>query len=169
MEYTLNATGEVKTVKEIKKLYPHIALPKIWNASILELLDISEVTPEPVPEPTTDEKIVSKRADLLGQLYWKFKEVAARPSLKTSLGFTIQAGYEDLADLNIGLERRLTFVRDIDNINQPVTAEQFALVIYELKSNGLRIKQNKWTIEEAIKEPNATLKILEEIDINSGW
>lgn len=98
-----------------------------------------------------------------------FREKAVRPTVVTSLGFTMQGGYEDLQSLEVGALLGSSELRDIDNVMHIVTPEEFAQVIIEVRISGGVIKRNKWTLEATIKNPTTTLEELQALDVTSGW
>jgi hypothetical protein len=57
-QYRIRSTGEVKTQGEIRRMHPNVSLPKVWNESVEEALEIDVVLATPEPEPSADYKIV---------------------------------------------------------------------------------------------------------------
>ncbi len=108
------------------------------------------------------------KADKLAELKAIFSEKSHRPVIRTSLGFEVQAGYQDLANFNVGLELGSTAIRAHDNKRYNVTDEEFSQVLFEIKANGARMMNVKWAFEDAINLAESEPK-LNEINLNEGW
>lgn len=108
------------------------------------------------------------KSQKMDELKVLFNEKSERPIITTSLGFDIQAGYQDLANFNVGLELGSTSIRAHDNKNYEVTDEEFSQVVFEIKANGAAMLNNKWRLEDLIKGAE-TEEDLNSIDITEGW
>ncbi len=108
------------------------------------------------------------KADKLAELKAIFSEKSQRPVIQTSLGFEVQAGYQDLANFNVGLELGSTAIRAHDNKSYTVTDEEFSQVLFEIKANGARMMNVKWAFEDAIKLAESEPE-LNEINLNNRW
>lgn len=88
----------------------------------------------------------------LGALSEMLREVSLRPAVDTGLGFSVDAGYQDLQSFTVGLELGVTSVRSTDNQSYVVTLEQLEQIVNTIKNNGLHLLQTKWALEDAIKQ-----------------
>lgn len=145
--------------------------PNVYNKEMTEE-QIEEVAsfvnnyvpPSPViPEPNDDEL----RERKLMSLSSYFSKVSARPIIDTGYGFSVQAGYSDLLDFQVGLELGLFTIRAADNSDYTVTKEQFEDVIRQIKQNGVRLKTTKWALQDEIK--NASVEELEQINFEERF
>jgi len=57
-EYRMRSSGELKTETELRELNPNMSLPKIWNSSVYDALDVDPVLEAPAPEPSAAYKTV---------------------------------------------------------------------------------------------------------------
>lgn len=102
-----------------------------------------------------------------GKLSEYFSEISKRPIIDTGYGFSVQAGYSDLLDFQVGLKRGLLTIRAADNSNHTVTQEQFEDIIDQIENNGIRLKSIKWALQDEIK--NASIEELEEINFEEQF
>ena len=58
MEYRVRSSGELKSQGEIRKLFPNMSLPKVWNDNVHDALGIDPVFETPKPDTTGDYKVV---------------------------------------------------------------------------------------------------------------
>lgn len=132
---------------------------KLVNGNRVEMTqeEIDAITP-------SDESI---RCDKLNDLSSHFSKIAQRPVIDTGYGFSVQAGYSDLLEFQVGLDLGLLTIRAADNSNHAVTQEQFADVISQIKQNGVRLKSIKWAIQDEIE--NASIGELEAINFEERF
>ena len=76
-EYRVVTTGEIKSPREIVKMNPNVALPKVWTADICTSLGIEPVLISPKPDITDIQSVVCKGAvkDGLGNWVQKWSIV----------------------------------------------------------------------------------------------
>jgi hypothetical protein len=60
MEYRIQATGEVKTQGEVRRMHSNTSLPKVWDEDTCEFLGIDPVLAAPKPEPSAAYKQVGR-------------------------------------------------------------------------------------------------------------
>lgn len=104
----------------------------------------------------------------LSELKTYFAEISARPVINTGYGFSVQAGYSDLTDFEVGLDLGLLTIRSADNSNHTVTSEQFADIINQIKQNGVRLKSTKWAVEGEINEAQS-VESLDDINFDERF
>lgn len=145
--------------------------PNVYNKEMTEE-QIEEVAsfvnnyvpPSPViPEPTADEL----RERKLMSLSSYFSKISARPIIDTGYGFSVQAGFSDLASFQVGLDLGLYRIRAADNKDYEVSKEQFEDVLLQIKQNGARLMNIKWALQDEIK--NASIEELDQIDFEERF
>lgn len=50
--YRLKSTGEIKSQGEIRKMFPNVSLPAVWDAAVLNRLNIDPILESPAPQVT---------------------------------------------------------------------------------------------------------------------
>lgn len=58
MEFRVRSSGECKSHSQIRKLFPNVSLPKVWNENVYEALGIDPVFETPAPAPSAAYKKV---------------------------------------------------------------------------------------------------------------
>ena len=76
---------------------------------------------------------------------------ASRPIVDTSLGFSVDGGYQDLQNLEGAKALGLTFVVDSNNVNQTITTGDWDTILNAIRINGLNVLQSKWDKEVLIE------------------
>lgn len=98
-----------------------------------------------------------------------FKAKTSRPSFKSSLGFVVDAGKADLENYKIAKDLGFLECRDISGVNHTLTSEDWSTLILEIQTLGLELYRLKWAKEMEIKNPDITLKELEEMDLENTF
>lgn len=119
--------------------------------------EIDAITP-------SDESIRSYKSNELSKY---FSQISQRPIIDTGYGFSVQAGYSDLLDFQVGLDLGLLTIRAADNTNHTVTQEQFKDIVSQIKQNGVRLKSIKWALQDEIE--SATIEELEQINFEERF
>jgi len=119
----------------------------------------------PIANPDTLEE---HRAFKILQLQAVYQAKAVSPVVASSLGYNIDAGYDNLTDFGIGQELGLLQIRDADNLMHSITDADYTVIIQEIKVNGLTIKQNKW-VHEAVIGSLTSIDDIRSYDITTGW
>ena len=101
----------------------------------------------PVNKPIDEVKTLMQK-----ELKKAFLEYAKRPQVDTSLGYSVQAGRNDLENFGIGKEFGIDAVRDINNEMHLVTQEDYNTIILAIKQKGILLYQTKWSKELEINE-----------------
>lgn len=60
MEYRIQATGEVKTQGEVRRMHSNTSLPRVWDADTCAFLGVDPVLAAPKPEPSAAYKQVNR-------------------------------------------------------------------------------------------------------------
>tara|TARA_R110002126_G_scaffold268238_1_gene411725 strand:- start:64 stop:567 length:504 start_codon:yes stop_codon:yes gene_type:complete len=60
MEFRIQATGELKTQGEVRRMHSNTSLPRVWDADTCAFLGIDPVLAAPKPEPTAAYKQVGR-------------------------------------------------------------------------------------------------------------
>lgn len=60
MEFRIQATGELKTQGEVRRMHSNTSLPRVWNADVCAELGIDPVLAAPKPEPSAAYKQVGR-------------------------------------------------------------------------------------------------------------
>lgn len=144
-------------------------LQKVVDAGSIEVVGIWQVDWQIVDK--TDAELVqvleNMRKDKLKSLSDYFKSISERPIIDTGYGFSVQAGYNDLASFQVGVDLGLLEIRAADNAMYSVTKEQFEDVLLQIKQNGARLMSIKWATEDEIK--HASIEELEAINFEERF
>ena len=60
MEFRIQATGELKTQGEVRKLHSNTSMPRVWDADTCAFLGVDPVLAAPKPEPSAAYKQVGR-------------------------------------------------------------------------------------------------------------
>ena len=60
MEFRIQATGELKTQGEVRRMHSNTSLPRVWDADTFAFLGIDPVLAAPKPEPSAAYKQVGR-------------------------------------------------------------------------------------------------------------
>lgn len=118
---------------------------------------------------TTELDLDTIKDNLLDLLSTEFEKRAERPIVETSLGFTVQGGYTDLRNFEMGKKYGLPVIKDVDNINHTIDpATDYDIIISAIEMNGINLMSVKWNIRDYIENAIdiTTLKNLKENIIN---
>jgi hypothetical protein len=98
---------------------------------------------------------------LTAEVKASFARKAKRPIVDTGLGYSVNGGYDDLADFQIGREVALPMIRAEDNEFYDVDDAGYATILLAIKVNSLRLKQAKWSHLEAIDALTSVSEVVE--------
>ena len=90
---------------------------------------------------------------------------ASRPVVDTSLGFSVDGGYQDIQNLQYGKDLGILFVKDSEGVKRTIVAGDWDTILTKIKQFGLLVLQNKWDKEEIIDNPATTLAELKALTI----
>lgn len=112
-----------------------------------EVIDYAtkHITRTPIP---LDIAIVKER--MKKSIKDTFQSKADKPIVDTGLGFSVDGGYRNLVDFQIGKEFAFPSVKDSDNNFQPVTASDYDTIINAIKTSGVTLYQTKWAKEAEV-------------------
>lgn len=113
--------------------------------------------------PTDDEM----RERKLNSLSSYFAKISERPIIDTGYGFSVQAGFSDLASFQVGLDLGLYRIRAADNKDYEVSKEQFEDVLLQIKQNGARLMNIKWALQDEIE--SSAIEELEQINFEERF
>lgn len=60
MEFRNRTTGDVNTASELKALHPNTAFPRVWDNSVLDMLNVDAILAAPKPIPSTNVKTIRR-------------------------------------------------------------------------------------------------------------
>lgn len=124
-----------------------------------------EITQEEIDAITRSDESI--RSDKLDELSAYFNQISQRPIINTGYGFSVQAGFDDLASFQVGLDLGLYRIRAADNKYYDVSKEQFEDVLLQIKQNGARLMNIKWALQDEIK--STSIEELEQINFEERF
>jgi hypothetical protein len=133
--------GETETVCTYE------AIPKLLD-------DKLEFNEDGTPMLDSDGKqVVTKglKSALKAKVSTKYKAIMERPAVDTGLGFSVDGGYADLQNFQIGKEFGLPQVKDVNGVFHDVTAEDYDTIIAAIKAKGLQLYNEKWLAEQEVE------------------
>ncbi len=164
-EYTWILVNDL-TAQYVESRAPNVFNKDLSESQLEEVTSFAESYEPPTPKPIvlTGEQ---KRQYKLMELSSYFSVISQRPIIDTGYGFSVQAGFNDLASFQVGVDLGLLEIRAADNTMHSVTKEQFENVLLQIKQNGARLMNIKWTIEDEIK--HASIEELEQINFEERF
>ncbi len=99
----------------------------------------------------TERDVEQVKVEMLKCVSTSFKQVASRPEVVTSLGFSVDGGLNDIQLLEIGREMGVPFITGADGIQHAVEPEDYSTIVLEIKAFGLNLFTKKWNKGKLIK------------------
>ena len=102
------------------------------------------------------DRLAILKASKIEQIRTSFNSYSEKPRVQTELGFAVDGGYTNLQDFTYGKDLGFLYIRDADNQMHEVTLEQMDIIITSIKTNGIRVYQKKWILEQEVGAVNIT-------------
>ena len=99
-------------------------------------------------------EIIFQRAkeDKTQKIREAFLDASKRPQVDSTLGYSIDGGYQDLQNFQSAKALGATEIRDAMNVTQTVTNSDLELIILKIQENGILMYQQKWNLEVQIDQ-----------------
>jgi hypothetical protein len=87
--YRIKSTGEIKSQGEVRKLFPNVSLPRVWDESVLAYLGVDPVFESPTPITTRYQTAFKDGLEFVNNKWmWKWTVSEMDDEAKASLDAT---------------------------------------------------------------------------------
>lgn len=133
--------------------YYFITYSEIPNTNYFDYVEIKSIIDNKyvISYTSTPKPIEEIHDRMLKDLSEVYKEKKLRPIIDTSLGFSVDGGYDDLQNFMVGKEFELPEVKDAYGEKHSVALADYDTIITTIKQNGINLFITKGAKEQEIK------------------